>query len=714
MRSKSMDSRPNAGSRDGVPIPPTRHAAPATAPLRRPAELQPLEPRRMLSALTDYYGTVRADGNDAVIDAGGILHRVWRDKNSGGQLRYATRNRQFQWSAPSIVDTRKVGGEMSLSLDAQGRPAVAYYDRVQGDLHYAQLQSGSWLKAKIDFEGNVGDFPSLTFAQGGRPFISYYDRTNGDLKLAWRTTSGRWLHQPIETAGDVGGYSSIAADPRNGLLRIAYSDIGGNRLKYASQNPDGTWFLRSIDRNATAGVRFTSLAIQPDTGNPHIAYYDVRKKDLRVAYMTNVAAGLWASDRVATAGAQGEFANIYIDEGGNPAVVYMNRTLGTVHKTVKSRDGGWTNRLLAVAREHLSVARSASGQVYVNHYDPVAGVLRTTSTRHDHVYTSNIAADRIVHWETIGGSTVNDADRNVGWSIKQTGWAGFVNARVRELQNLGVKRLFLHNPFGTLNNDPYFQFDQYIHAQEAGLTWLTNGFAEAWRPVTQAGNEVIAYIGTMSFIGQQDPDFANLTDAQFVDRVMRSIRPLIDAGMSIGLDTIVGEHVTSRPYMVAEALRNSGVRVYAENRPPSDYPWWHDFGGVYYNRGYVRDTPELNPALWWAASNSQLKGEIIRYTGDAPAGYSFWQVGWRGPEVRSIWHDGGTPATSVPSLLQEGGTLQSMFDAAMGRTPPGGVGVGEGDEKKISGLSAGRLAPSVFGTTTVNAGREDLDLLLRV
>lgn len=674
-------------------------------PARRtaPVEVQLLEPRQLLAALTDYYGTVRADGNDAVIDSGGILHRVWRDKASGGQLKYASRNRQFVWSTPVTVDSRKVGGEMSLELDSEGRPSVAYYDRIAGDLYFAQLRSGSWERVRIDFLGNVGDFPSLTFAQGGRPFISYYDRTNGDLKLAWRTATGRWLFQAVETAGNVGGYSSIAADPNNGLLRIAYSDIGANRLKYASQNPNGTWFLRSIDKNATAGVRFTSLAIQPGSGNPHIAYYDVRKKDLRVAYMTDVAAGFWASDRVATAGAQGEFANLFFNGDGNATVVYLNRTQGTVHQTTKTRAGTWESTLLAFAREHLSVARTSGGQVYVNHYDPLAGVLRTTTTRHDFKYTSQDASQRLVHWEQIGGSTVNDAVRNVGWSMHQVGWQGYVDGRFAQLQQMGVKRIFLHNPFGILNSEPYFQFDQYIHAQEAGLTWLTEGFVEAWRPITQQGVEVIAYIGTMF----SDPDFVGLSDDQFIDRVVRSLRPLIDAGMSVGLDSIVGETQTSRPFMVAQALRNSGIRVYAENRPPRDFTWWHDFGGVYYNEGFLLDTPELNPALHWAASNSLLRGELLRYTGAAPAGFGFWQPGWRGPEVRDIWRDNGTPITDVPTLLLEGGTLQSMFDAAMSSSRPGTGSAPDSGEKVATG--AARVPPGTFGGNALPFGDDDRD-----
>lgn len=677
---------PAAGPASARRLHSLRPAAPAA-----PVEVQALESRQFLSAM-DYYGTVRADGNDAVMDSAGVLHRVWRDTSSG-TLKYSARGRQFTWTPASNVDNRKVGGEMSIAIDPLGRPSVAYYDRVNGDLWFAQLRSGSWNRTRLDSAGNVGDFPSLIFAQGGRAFVSYYDRTNGDLKLAWQSPAGSWSNMAIETGSDVGAYSSIAAAP-DGLLRIAYSDVLGLRLKYASQNPNGKWAIRSIDKNATAGVRFTSLAVNPETSQPYIAYYDVRKKDLRVA--TTADGTVWTSERVATLGAQGEFANLYFS-GGSPIVVYLNRTQGTVNEVRLTRAGDWERRVVAVAREHLTVAYSAGGAAYINHQDPGTGLLRTTSVKHDHDHDAfTDPGERIIHWETIGGSSTDNSKRRVGWSMESIGWQGYVNSRIPQLKALGMKRMFLHNPFGTRSDEPYFQFDQYIHAQQEGLNWLTDGFVQAWKPVTASGIEVIAYIGKI----MGDPDFENLTDMdQYMDRVMRSVRPLVDAGMSIGLDSIVGAELNSRAFMVADILRNSGIPVYAENRPPRDFWWWHDFGGVYYNQGYVLDTPENNPDLHWAATNSLLRGEKLRYTGSPPSGYTFWQPGWRGAEVISILADQGTAATDLPTLMAEGVTLQGLVNAAyasLNRLPPGGDGASAAPSTgEPSPFSARKLDPSL-------------------
>lgn len=633
---------------------------------RATVQIQPLEARRLFSAGLDGFGTVAADGNDLVADALGRVHRIWRDADTG-LLKYAVRNAQQVWGPVSTVDNKRVGGEMSIEIDPQGRPAVAYYDYVNRDLMYAVLDGGNWLRSRLDSAGDTGDFPSLKFDPNGRAFISYYDRTNGDLKLAWQSSSGSWSTRALETAGNTGAYSSLTFSPA-GLPRIAYSDVDGLRLKFAWQNANGTWEIRSIDKTVTAGVRFTSIAMDQANNLPYIAYYDVRKKDLRMAWSEG---GAWHSQRVAQVGWQGEFSNLYVDSAGRPNVVYFNRSLGTTNlATLVS--GEWKHSLLAIGGQHISITLGPTGKLLMNHVDPLTGLLRTTTTNFDYQPT-NDPAQRIIHWETIGGSGGPVSKRTVGWPLDQpgVGWAGYVSGRGQQLKNLGMRRLFLHNPFGTLPWEP-FQFDQYIHAQQAGLTWLTNGFTEAFKPFVESGVEVICYIGRL----QGDFDFDTLTNFDdYMDRVMRSIRPMIDAGCSIGFDSIVGATEDSRAYMVVKALRDSGIKVYAENRPPADYPWWHDHNGVYYDDGWIDSNPAVNPTLHWAAPNSMLRGEIIRYTAHQPSGYGFWDLGWRGPNVVAILRDGHTAATDIDYLNREGLTLQGLMNQALAQSRPGVNGV---------------------------------------
>jgi hypothetical protein len=643
------------------------------AGLRRPTpslcaasfQVQPLEPRRLLSASLDRYGTVRADANDMAFDAGGTLHRVWRDYDSNA-LKYAARGPDLTWGGVTTIDTTPVGGQMSIAIDPlTRRPGVSYYDRINADLKYASLgPTGAWNKVTVDAAGFVGEYSSLVFMKNtSKPYVSYYDRTNGDLKFAWQPFPGLWSTTTLDSAGDVGAYSSIAQGGRGGI-NIAYADNTTRQLRFASQELTGTWVKSVVDASLPAGVRDISLMAGP--GNVQMmAYHDVGNKRLKTA--VQIAPGVWYFFQLASNTDTGSFASVYTDHNDVARVLHFDRYTNIISSDqfgvgVTAPD----TKYIASPGDYLNVAvNPVNRTMFFNKVDPESRLLRTSTTNFDHV-KGTTAGQRIAHWETIGGSGHDEADMNVGWSIKTVGWSGYVNTRVAQLRNLGMQRMFLHNPFGTSQNDTEFQFDQFIHAQNRGLNWLTNGFAEAWKPVTDAGIEVIAYIGKLP----GDPDFTSLNMKDFLVRVWRSVEPLLKAGMSIGLDSINGVLDHSREFLVAKMLRDNGVKVYSENRPAAGATWWHDFGGVYYNRGFLSSQPELGPHNYWTAPNSMLRGDILRWTSDPPPGMGFYDLGWRSPEVIKILRDGHTAATDITAVVREGYSLNRLLALADGRPVP--------------------------------------------
>lgn len=636
----------------------TRAPAPAD---RSPTAVEGLETRRLFQAgplASDPFGAVRADGNDLAIDAGGGVHRVWRDRDTHALL-YARRNGDQTWTGALVVDPSPVGINMSLAIDpTTARPAVAYYDRVSGNLKYASMSGGSWTAAQLDQPGDVGDYPSLVFTSLGKQYISYYDRTNGDLKWAFQFgPDNAWGYATADAGlvgADVGMYSSIIEGPRRAVM-IAYGDKTNGTLRLASlANGSTTWTHSVIDSGMPAGVTDVQLASGVG-GVPLVSYRDAQFKRLKTAFQQSPTSWLkWQLP----AGDNGEYASMFF-ANATPYVLHNDRVTGMTEVVMLGEPDTRPKRIVAYGGEHLEAATDAGGQLIFNRVDPATGLLRTSSTRHAH-HASTDPAQRVIQWETIGGATNDASKRRVGWDIDRNGWQGYVNGRVAQLRALGMRRILMHNPFGTLPGED-FQFDQYIHAQEMGLTWLTNGFVQAWKPVTDAGVEVICYIGKLA----HDVDFTSLTDLQqYMARVKRSLQPMIDAGCSIGLDSIVGNDFDSREYMVAEMLRQSGVKVYNENRPPRDFTWWHNFGGVYYDDGFLNSQPHVSPDLQWAATNDLLKGEILRYTGNPPPGSVYSTLGWRAPDVMRILADGHTAATDIAFLRAEGYTLQRVMRAA--------------------------------------------------
>ncbi|HRK32486.1 MAG TPA: hypothetical protein PLD59_15585, partial [Tepidisphaeraceae bacterium] len=615
--------------------------------------VQPLEQRVLFSAQLDPgFGEAPGDANAIAFDRTNALHRVWRD-TATGQLMHAVRQADLKsWSNPVVVDPRAIGGEISLAIDPTGRPAVAYSDAALQDLLVARYDGKAWQIAGVDKLGDVGDHPALAFSAAGKPYVTYHDATNDDLKLAWTNSSGKWVTHRLDSAGDVGAFSSIQLDPATGLIRVAYADNTNNSLKFANQAAGGKFAISTIDAGTLSGVRWISMAIDAPRNVIGISYYDVAARDLKFAEFRSD----WVTRRVGTQGNQGEFSALHY-RNGSPSVSWFNRSLGTVNSATLDKNA-WITRLIGWSAGQVSAAVDRSGNTAVSMLSMDGKRVMTPGDTTQRSPTSNDPNDYLVEWKTIGGSTRVGANRQIGWNIKAEGWGGFVRKEITPVRSLGMKRLFLHNPFGTLPNQ-VMQFDQYLEAKASGLTWLTNGFVEAFRPLTDSGMEVIGYLGSLP----HDAEFTRINKYEdYVDRVRQSIQPLVDAGMSIAFDYVVSAKYDDWAFQVVQSLRDSGVKVYAESRAPAAATFWHSHATIHVESIFQEFDPAQNATQAWAVRTENLRGEVLRWVGD-PTDGSSRQV-WQTKTARKILADGHSAMIGYNMLRNDGWTPQRLFDAA--------------------------------------------------
>jgi hypothetical protein len=154
---------------------------------------------------------------------------------------------------------------ISLSIDPWEHSHLSYYDAVNGDLKYGYRIGDVVVTGPIDTAGDVGAYSSLVMDANAEPHISYQDTTNGDLKLAHWNGSG-WIFTVVDTS--VGQGTSIAIDS---MLhpRISYFDSTMHDLKYASW--DGlSWTVEVVDTEVAAGAH-SSLALDA-LERPRISY----------------------------------------------------------------------------------------------------------------------------------------------------------------------------------------------------------------------------------------------------------------------------------------------------------------------------------------------------------------------------------------------------------------------------------------------------------
>jgi hypothetical protein len=149
---------------------------------------------------------------------------------------------------------------------------------------------------------------------------------------------------------------------------------------------------------------------------------------------------------------------------------------------------------------------------------------------------------------------------HANYGIQANGYQWFVDTHIQKELCWGVKRFFLHLPFFPPLPNPTttYEFDQVLAATPQLRAEFTRSISTLTRPSRGEPVEVIAYVGGLRWKGDpsvatdyagfsdfEDPSMAALVRAHkgrgdwgaFRNRVEQNIRPLIDAGCSIGIDT---------------------------------------------------------------------------------------------------------------------------------------------------------------------------------
>ena len=229
-------------------------------------------------------------------DRDGVPHIAYNDGQILASLYYATRNPANGIWEFSLIDddgqfTGDAGYSPSLAIDAKNHPHVAYISDDPWGLRYATTSDGmNWTVTKLD-ELDLKDYfqrtttgVSLALDSKGYPHISYYNQTTRNnvpaqlLYLSWNGTG--WERETVLVLATRDLTTSLAIDSRD-VPHIAYCDVAGKSLNYATRSAAGTWTTRTVVKNNDLH-RMPALALGPGD-RPGIVWYDVTSHSLQFA-----------------------------------------------------------------------------------------------------------------------------------------------------------------------------------------------------------------------------------------------------------------------------------------------------------------------------------------------------------------------------------------------------------------------------------------------
>jgi len=184
-----------------------------------------------------------------------------------------------------------------------------------------------WQIQTVDSAGDVGEWTALRLDSSGNPVISYFDNTHYDLKLVHcgdATCNSNNTIQTIDSAGDVGYYSSLALDSA-GRPVISYFDYSGSHLKLArcgNATCSSGNTIQIVDNSYLTA--YHSLALD-SRDFPVISYVDALNRHLKLAHCGNATCS--SDNTIVTVDGTGSFAfdvSLTLDSNGYPVISYFS------------------------------------------------------------------------------------------------------------------------------------------------------------------------------------------------------------------------------------------------------------------------------------------------------------------------------------------------------------------------------------------------------
>jgi plastocyanin len=188
---------------------------------------------------------------------------------------------QIEEVAPGVVAGTALVS--AIGIGSGGEPMIAYGDH--GTTKLARRSGGTWNTESVPGPGGFG--VSMAVDKDGNPHLAYYDAT-GHVRHAHSINQGAWEVTDIALLGGASGpedgwSTGIALDDK-GIHYVTWADTGTDQV-FLATNSGGSFQATPVS-GSRGGVN-PAIAVSPDGKNLAIAWYDAVNTNLDVAISAN-------------------------------------------------------------------------------------------------------------------------------------------------------------------------------------------------------------------------------------------------------------------------------------------------------------------------------------------------------------------------------------------------------------------------------------------
>lgn len=299
------------------------------------------------------------------------LVAYWLDAEGSSPTLMMARRVDGTWSSTEVI--RTAGMHCSLALDGSGRPMIAYIDLDTASVMVATLTAtgNGWEAEPVaaPVSGFVATAPIL-LASSEVCFAS-----DGGVSVARKTVEG-WTADVID-AGPTSGTDVDFAIDRSGVRHVLHRDPFAQRLTYLRDDGNG-WRRSEIpwsDGQPSARLLGDGPSLFADTGRPLVAYWT----DRGLEYATLGSDGSWSAEVVVAGTEYGSQPTVAVTGQGQPVIISLDTASGLA-RIASHRDGGWESVDVGPAAE-VALAVDDRDLVHVALVDET-GQLRSTALSH--------------------------------------------------------------------------------------------------------------------------------------------------------------------------------------------------------------------------------------------------------------------------------------------------------------------------------------------